>query len=158
MSLISYLKEINIGWKLSLFLVVFCIWPVSAYLIFNFQNQLFIALDLWKLTLLSSAIATPFLVINSGISFLLASPRDKRLMWEQTQDQHLSSTVLIGVTITLFILSAGAASALVDCTIKTVKLIMAIAELTFLIAVIWSKKIEDRNFLLNSNNEVDAPQ
>jgi hypothetical protein len=75
MSLLNYFKEITIGWKFSLFLVVFCVWPISAYLIFHFDPELLRELDLSKLTLLSSAIASPFLVINTGVSFCLPIQR-----------------------------------------------------------------------------------
>lgn len=146
MSLLNYFKEITIGWKLSIFVVVFCVWPISAYLIFHFQPSLFNSLDLSKLTLLSSAIASPFLVINTGVSFLLTDPRDTDLKWGNTTDQLLSGTVLIGVGITLWILSFGAIAALMDCSLLVVKLIMIGIEVAVLVTIVWSKVIEDKRF------------
>ncbi|MBB2151638.1 hypothetical protein [Pedobacter gandavensis] len=146
MSLLNYFKEITIGWKLSLFIVAFCVWPVSAYLIFHFDTQLFRDLDLAKLTLLSSAIASPFLVINTGASFLLTNPKDDDLKWGNSADELLSGTVLIGVGVTLWVLSFGALAALIGCSFLAVKLIMLGIEVCFLIIIIWSKIIEDRRF------------
>ena len=146
MSLLNYFKEITIGWKLSLFAVVFCVWPISAYLIFHFHPLLFSGLDLSKLLLLSSAIASPFLVINTGLSFLLTDPKDKDLKWGNTPDQLLSGTVLVGVGITLWVLSFGAIAALMDCSLLVVKLIMTGIEVAFIVIAVWSKMIEDKRF------------
>ncbi|TKC62151.1 hypothetical protein FBD94_07975 [Pedobacter hiemivivus] len=146
MSLLNYFKEITIGWKLSLFLVVFCVWPISAYLIFHFDPLLFTNLDLAKLTLLSSAIASPFLVVNTGVSFLLTDPKDKDLKWGSTPDQLLSGTILVGIGISLWVLSFGAVAALMDCSLLTVKLIMICIEVAALVIIFWSKLIEDKRF------------
>lgn len=132
MSLLNYFKEITIGWKLSLFLVVFCVWPISAYLIFHFDPALFRELDLSKLTLLSSAIASPFLVINTGVSFLLTNPKDDDLKWGNSADELLSGTVLIGIGITLSILSLAALAALNDCSFLVIKLVMLVIDVAFL--------------------------
>lgn len=146
MSLITYFKEITIGWKLSVFAVVFCVWPISAYLIFHFHPLLFSGLELSKLTLLSSAIATPFMVVNTCVSFLLTSPRDPDLKWGNSADELLSGTVLIGIGVTLWVLSFGAIAALLDCNLRTVQLIIGCIEVAFLIVTVVSKIIEDKRF------------
>ncbi|MBB6500830.1 hypothetical protein [Pedobacter cryoconitis] len=155
MSLLNYFKEITIGWELSLFLVVFCVWPISSYLIFHFDPLLFVDLDLSKLTLLSSAIASSFFVINTGASFLLTDPKDKDLKWGNAPDQFLSGTVLVGVGISLWVLSFGAIAALMDCTLQVVKFIMTGIEVAFLVIIGWSKVVEDKRFKRknNSNHE-----
>lgn len=146
MSLINYFKEITIGWKLSLFLVVFCVWPISSYLIFHFDPVLFTDLDLSKLALLSSAMASPFLVINTAISFLLTDPKDEHLKWGNTPDQLLSGIVLAGVGISLWVLSFGALASLINCTIIVVKVLMASIEIGAIVIIIWSKIVEDKKF------------
>ena len=115
---------------------------------FNFHLQLFVALDLLKLTLLSAAIASPFLVVNTVLTFLLSYPKDDELKWSNNFEQLLSGTVFISIAVTLFILSIGAAAALIECSAPTVKLIIAGTELTFMITVICSKLIEDKRFKL----------
>lgn len=146
MPLFDYFKEITISWKLSLSLVLLGIWPISAYLIFHFEPLLFTNLDLSKLTLLSCAIASPFLVVNSSVSYLLLNPRDEDLKRCTTPDQLLSSTVLIGVVISLWVLSFGAIAALMDCSFVVVKLIMLVLESAVLVTIVWSKIIEDKRY------------
>jgi hypothetical protein len=146
MSLLNYFKEINIGWKLSLFLVVFCVWPTSSYLIFHFDPLMFTNQDLSKLTLLSSAISSPLLVINTCISFMLTDPKDKDLKLGDKSDHVLSGTVLIGIGISLLVLSFGAIAALMDWSLFAVKLIMISIEVMVLVIVISSKLIEDKRF------------
>ena len=146
MSLLNYFKEITIGWKLSLFLLVFCVWPISTYLLFHFNPALFISLDLFKLTLLSSAIASPFMVINIGVSLLLTNTKDDDLKWGNTPDHLLSGTVAVGIGVTLWILSFASLTAFLNFSLAAVKGVFTVLESTFLVVVIWSKIIEDKRF------------
>ena len=155
MPLLDYFKEVTIGWKLSIFLLVFCVWPISAYLIFHFDPVLFRGLDLSKLTLLSSAIASPFLVINTGVSFLLTKPKNDDLKLGNSADELLSGTVLIGICVTLWILSFASLAALIDCSFLIIKLIILVIEVAFLIIIIWSKNIEDRRFKEKNNRSIE---
>ena len=135
--------------------MVFCVRPISAYFIFHFDPALFQELDLSKLTLLSSAITSPFLVINTGVSFLLTDPKDDDLKWGNSADELLSGTVLIGIGITLSILSFAALAALIDCSFLVIKLVMLVIEVAFFIIIIWSKIIEDRRFKEKNNHSIE---
>ncbi|ETZ20941.1 hypothetical protein N824_02190 [Pedobacter sp. V48] len=146
MSLIAYFKEITIGWKLSLFIIVFCIWPICAYLIFHFEPGLFTSIDLFKLISLSSAIASPFMILNTLVSFLLTYPKDKELMSATTPDQLFSGTVLAGVGLTFWVLFFGAIAALLEFPLLNVKLTILGIELAVIIVIGWSKLLEDRRF------------
>jgi hypothetical protein len=73
MTTLEIFKSIKGTWKLTIFVTVFCAWPLSSYLIFHNQTSLFMDLELLKLTLLSSAIAAPFLLLNSIFAFSLCT-------------------------------------------------------------------------------------
>ncbi|WP_152542369.1 hypothetical protein [Pedobacter sp. V48] len=101
---------------------------------------------MFKLISLSSAIASPFMILNTLVSFLLTYPKDKELMSATTPDQLFSGTVLAGVGLTFWVLFFGAIAALLEFPLLNVKLTILGIELAVIIVIGWSKLLEDRRF------------
>lgn len=133
MSLFEFLSSIKSTWKITIFVIVFCAWPLSAYLIFHHQTNYFLGLEFLKLTLLSSAIATPFMLLNSMSSYYLIHPDNPKLANIDNAEEGLAATILIGVSYTTIVLSVGSLLSLLDTTYIWVLGVMGLLEVAFLL-------------------------
>lgn len=114
-------------------MVVFCAWPLSSFLILHNQPDFFLKLELLKLTVLSSAIAAPFLLLNSIFCFFLVHPNNPDLVTDLDQENILAASSLFGAGITTLVLSTGAIMSLFDAKYTWVIGIMLVLELGFLL-------------------------
>jgi len=137
MSPIEYFKEVNSAWKVTICLIIFCLWPLSSYLIFHYQTTLFLTLEMMKLTLLSAAMSTPLLIINTGITFML-NKTSNRNPTAPPDGKLISGTVLFGTAVTAFIFSLAACMTLTHLAYHFLILLMAFMELAYLIIVVFN--------------------
>ena len=112
MTLIEYFKDVSTNWKISIFIIVFGTWPLACVLILTADPDFFVSLDTVKLVLVSSAIATPFLLVNAALVSLFLNPSSPELKASRANIDVLSSSVMMSTFITTIILSVGALFAL----------------------------------------------
>ena len=133
MSTLVFFKSIHGTWKLTIFVVVFYVWPLSSYLIFHTQPSYFAQLELLKLTLLSSAIAAPFLVLNSIFFFSLYIRIIRIYVPDMDKENILAASTLFSAGITTLILSVSAIMFLLDAKYSWVLVVIAVLEIAFLL-------------------------
>lgn len=103
---IESIKELTTTWQVAIFAALFCLWPLSAALIFLHDPELFKQLDILKLTLLSSAISTPFLSINCFLAFYILRPEREELR-RLPKERAQSTSVALGIYLTTIVLSVA---------------------------------------------------
>lgn len=133
MTLIEYFKDASTTWKVSIFTIIFGTWPLASVLILTADPDFFVSLDTIKLALISSAIVTPFLLVNAGLVSLFLNPSKPELKADRGHIDVLSSSVMISTFCTTIILSFGALSALLGATQKFSIGIIASLEVLFIL-------------------------
>ncbi len=136
MTLIEYFKDVSTTWKISIFVIVFGTWPLASVLILTAEPDFFVSLDTIKLALISSAIATPFLLVNASLVSLFLNPSNPELKASRGDIDVLSSSVMISTFCTTIILSIGALLALLG--VSQMFSISAIGGLEFFFILIAS--------------------
>lgn len=116
MTLIEYFKDASTTWKISVFVIIFGTWPLASALILTADPDFFASLDTIKLALISSAITTPFLLINASLASLFLNPSNPELKASRGNVDVLSSSVMISTFCTTIILSIGALFALLGAS------------------------------------------
>lgn len=138
MTLLEYFSNFSSIWKIIIFIILFCAWPLSAYLIFHYHINIFARLDILKLSLLASAMTSPFLVINSGLTLLLLYPGNAEFRKQRENLQVIPATAFIAVTFTAIVLSIGSLLAFLDINVNSVIITMASIEGSFIMVSIYS--------------------
>ena len=133
MTLIEYFKDVPTTWKISVFVIVFGTWPLASVLILTADPDFFVSLDTIKLALISSAIATPFLLVNSSLVSLFLNPSNPELKASRGNIDVLSSSVMISTFCTTIILSIGALLALLGAPQEFSIYIIGILEFLFIL-------------------------
>lgn len=138
MTLFEYLSSISSTWKLAVLIILFCAWPLSAFMIFHYQPDVFFRLDLLKLSLLASAMTAPFLIVNAGLTLLLLSPANKELKVQRSGYDAVASTSMLAGAVTSMVLAVGAVMAYAGSIEKYTVITMGILEGLYVIVVIVS--------------------
>jgi hypothetical protein len=138
MTLLECFTKFPSIWKITIFILLFCIWPLTAFLIFHYNVKLFLQLDMFKLSLLTSAITSPFLVINSGCTFLILYPGNPELRIERENLQVIPGTAFLAVTFTAILMSIGSLLAFLNLNVNFVIISLAAIEGTFVLMCIYA--------------------
>lgn len=138
MTPLEYFSSFTSLWKITVGLILFCIWQLSAYLVFHYHIDYFVKLDILKLSLLTSAMTSPFIIINSGLTLLLLFPGNKELRKQRDNIEVIPVTGFLAVAITSFILSLCALMAFLNASENAVEITMASIQGVILLIVIYS--------------------
>ena len=128
MTTLEYLSGVSSIWKITLFMIIFCAWPLSAFIIFHYQMDIFLKLDILKLSLLASAMTAPFLVVNTGLTLLLTNPLNPALRSRIEGYDPIPVTAMIAAAFTTFVLSIGALLGFLNVGQNCTVIVMAILE------------------------------
>ena len=138
MNLIEYLSKLDSLWKITLGLLILCIFPLSAYIIFHYHINLVARLDTFKLLLLTCAMTSPFLIVNAGLVLLTLYPGNKDLRKQRDGIDILPATGFISVCISAIIFSIGSLMAFLDAKHIAVEITMASIQVIILLILVYS--------------------
>lgn len=142
MTTLEYLSNVSSIWKITLFMIIFCAWPLSAFIIYHYQMDIFLKLDILKLSLLASAMTAPFLVVNTGLTLLLTNPINPALRSRMEGYDPIPATAMIAIAFTTFVLAIGALLGFLNVEQKCTVIVMAIVEGFYVLATVISTIME----------------